>query len=106
MKYSIAWEPNYSMVTFSGEVNIRDIESANKHIHGDNRTYKTCGSIWNFSDCKTNSIKPGDLKYTEVNDIGSTLTIKAFSLAIIAIDSYSFSLFESYINNSIGYGSP
>jgi len=106
MNYEIAWKLNYSIVTFNGELSIRDIESANKAIHGDSRTYKTFGSIWDFSNCTTNKITPKDLLYTEANDLGSTTTIKEFNLAIITNDSHSISLFESYISNSIDYGSP
>jgi hypothetical protein len=106
MKYLISWEPNISIVTFNGDIRIQDIELANKDIHGDNRTYKTSASIWNFSDSNTNNISPEDLGYTEVVDIGSTSTIKIFKLAIVANDPYSIKLFKSYINNSIKYGSP
>lgn len=106
MKYSISWDPNFSTVTFNGDLSIRDIESANKDIHGDSRTYKTSGSIWDLANCNTNNITPEDLDYTEANDLGSTIMIKIYKLAIIGNDSHTISLFESYISNSIKHGSP
>ena len=106
MAYSISWEPDVSIVTFNGDITIKDIEDANQDIHGDFRTFEKSGSIWNFSNCNMSSIKPKDLMYTEAVDLGLSLAIKSFKLALIAGDSHSYSLLESYINNSLEYESP
>ena len=106
MKYSITWNDNNSLVKFSGDISKRDLECANADIHGDNRTYKLLASIWDFTKCNMQDVRPEDLRYTIVVDLGSTITIKNHKIALIAVEPHSIKLCETYITKSINASSP
>lgn len=105
MKYSITWHKNISIIEFTGDINIRAIELANAEWHGDSRLYKSTASIWDLTNCNTSNIKPEELMYTEVNDLGATITIKSHKLALIANNPHTIKLCETYVSNSINYDS-
>jgi len=106
MKYSITWNDNNSLVVYSGDISKRDLEHANADVHGDNRTYKLLASIWDFTKCNMQDIKPEDLHYTIVVDLGSSKTIKNHKIALVVVEPHSIRLCETYINKSIDIGSP
>ena len=106
MPYSIAWNENHCLVEFSGDIKIRDVELANKYCHGDKRLYKLSASIWDFSKCTSINIKPGELHYTSVIDLGSTGDIKKHKVALVVNNSAASEVIQEYITNSNKYGTP
>ena len=106
MAYSITWNENHCLVNFSGDINIRDIELANKYVHGDKRIYKLPASIWDFTKCSSINIQAEELHYTTVADLGSTKDINKHKLALVTSDSAATEVFQTYIKKSGEYGSP
>jgi len=106
MSYLITWNENHCLVEFSGDINIRDVELANKYCHGDKRLYKLTASLWNFSECTSISINPGELHYTTVVDLGSTLDIKEHRLALITGDLPAAQVIKEYVTESNKHGTP
>ena len=105
MNYSITWYKNYSFVEFTGDVNIRDVELANKYVHGDKRSYKLSASIWNFAKCNSINIKSEETQYSTAVDLGSNEAIKEHKLALVTGDPNAIEAFTTYINDSIKSGS-
>ncbi len=97
MTFTIEWQPGHSIVAFSGEIRIRDIEWANKDFHGDNRLYKTSASIWDFSQCTSVDLAPSQLKYTVAVDIGSAETLPNFKYAFVSSNPEIKQLINYYI---------
>jgi len=106
MKHSISWQEKYCLVEFTGDINKRDIELANKYVHGDKRIYKLPASIWDLSKCNSISLEPKDLYYSMAVDIGSSRSINEHKLAFIIDNSNAIEAFSMYINDCIKYGSP
>ena len=106
MLYSITWNENHCLVEFSGDINIRDVEQANKYCHGDKRLYKLTASLWDFTECTSINIEPGELHYTTVIDLGSTGDIKEHKLALVVSDITAAEVIKEYVTDSNKYGNP
>jgi len=106
MSYTITWNENHCLVEFSGDINISDIELANKYCHGDKRLYKLTASIWDFTRCTSINVESGELHYITIVDLGSTEDLKDHKVALIINDPAATKVLKEYPTDSKKYGNP
>jgi len=106
MNYTIQWDPDGTLVTFKGAVEIDDIMHANSLINSDERYYSHAYSIWDLSDCDLTSIHAKDLNKPVAMDFGASLQLNPFKQAIVVNDSYSLAMSQLYIEKCLAIGLP
>ena len=106
MNYQICWNSNGTLIIFTGDIDINDIESLKDELHGDNRFYDRAYSIVDFRHCDGSKIQTKDLVFTIGRTIGASITLKSFKLALIANKIHSRELCQSFIDENEKANSP
>lgn len=106
MKYTIQWEPEGTIVTFNGVIDMNDIMSANYVVNGDERYYTHSYTVWDFTNCDLSRIHSSDIMRPVAIDIGASRSLSELRVALVVNDDYSLKIAQLYIDKCISIGLP
>ncbi|MCW8999948.1 MAG: hypothetical protein OQK04_14660, partial [Kangiellaceae bacterium] len=106
MNYQISWNPQGTLIIFTGDIDINDIETLKDELHGDTRFYERAYSIVDFRLCDGSKIQTKDLVFTIGRTIGASITLKSFKIALVASKAHSRKLCQNFIDENKRAKSP
>lgn len=101
MPYEFKWGDEGTEVIFHGKLSYEDIREADDMHYGDARFDKIKYQLYDFSRADLSQISINHTKQAAAHDVASISYKPNFKVALVTLDSYTRTLCEKYIDDSI-----
>ena len=105
MPYEFKWGDEGTEVIFHGKVSYEEIRDADDMHYGDERFDKIKYQLYDFSRADLSQISINHAVEAAAHDAASVIYKPSLKVALVAIDSYTTTLCEKYIHDSMEFRS-
>ena len=97
MSFTVNWEKNGVVTTFSGIVDAQEVMQADREFYRDPRSDNARYQITDFSRAEPGLVREFDIEAIAGFDLGSSLSIPNLKVALVTTDPQVVSWCEQYI---------